>query len=184
MNLLAHTLSTTLLTFILSCGILPLHAAEKSAQAAASDNASKAIAFSPPNGWRQAEPSMLPKNVKLMVVGEGTHEFPPSIALAIEDYKGTMKQYLKRVKEISVSKGHEWKDLGTIKSDAGVLSLSQTDSTTEWGKVRMLHVMLKKDGEMYILTAASLRDEFSKFYKDFFDAFKSLRFQTETTAGK
>lgn len=136
-----------------------------------------AILFTPPTGWREADANALPSEVKIMVVGEGEHEFPPSISLATETYSGTMKQYLKRVKEINAAKGNEWKDLGTIKSEAGVLNLSQTDSQTQWGKVRMLHVMLKKDGEVYIITAASLRDEFSKFYKDFFDAFKSLRFQ-------
>lgn len=179
MNNCAHALVTLIFGLSLSLSSIALHSAEKTVQTDAKAEKPKAIAFTPPEGWRQADTSLLPQNVKLMVVGKGIHDFPPSISLATEEYKGTMKQYLKRVKEINASKGSEWKDLGTIKSDAGVLNLSQTDSLTEWGKIRMLHVMLKKDGEMYILTAASLRDEFSKFYKDFFDAFKSLRFQRD-----
>lgn len=162
---------------LVTCALLGLSASCLEA-AAPTPSQPTAIAFTPPKGWRKADENALPKEVSIMVVGTGEHEFPPSITLGSEPYPGTMKEYLKRVKEISSSKGNEWKDLGTIKSDAGVLNLSQTDSQTEWGKVRMLHVMIKKDGIMYVLTAASLKEEFSKFYKDFFEAFRSLRFQS------
>ena len=84
------------------------------------------IQFIPPTDWRNADKSKLPEHVHLMVVGQGANEFPPSISLATEKYSGTLKQYLKVVKELNSSKGYEWRDLGSIQTDAGNASLSQT----------------------------------------------------------
>ena len=134
-----------------------------------------AVTFTPPTGWRLADPSSLPSSVKVMVVGKTKGEYPPSINLATEEFSGTLKQYLKIVKNINESQKAEWKDLGFIKTDAGQASLSQVDSKTNWGTVRLMHVILVKNGLAYILTAASLKDEFSQFYKDFFNSLKSLQ---------
>lgn len=145
------------------------------------DNQAKAsnqetVLFTPPEGWRLANTQSLPSCVIAMVVGKGSFEFPPSINLGTETYSGTLRQYLKRIKEINTSQGFEWKDLGMIRTDAGDASLSQVDTKTQWGDVRMMHVILLKDGMVYILTAAALKDEFAKFYKDFFNSLRSLRF--------
>lgn len=137
---------------------------------------SEAIMFTPPPGWRNADKTPLPEHVKVMVVGKGNYEYPPSMSLGTEEYTGSLKQYLKRIKELNSSKGFEWKDLGTIRTEAGNASLSQVDKKTEWGDVRMMHVILSKNGTIYILTAASLKDEFPKFYKDIFNSLRSLRF--------
>lgn len=142
---------------------------------------SEYVIFTPPEGWRFADTSMLPPSVKTMVIGKGASEFPPSINLGTENYTGTLKQYLKRIKEINQSQGAEWKDLGMIRTEAGDASLSQVDTKTQWGDVRMMHVILLKDGTVYILTAASLKDEFPSFYKDLFNSLRSLRFDKRTT---
>jgi hypothetical protein len=134
------------------------------------------IQFTPPKDWRNAEKSMLPEHVELMVVGKGSNEFPPSISLATEKYAGTLKEYLKIVKELSASKGQQWKDLGTIQTEAGNASLSQTDSKSGWGELRMMHVILKKNGMIYIVTAAALKSEFPQFYKEIFASLRSLKF--------
>lgn len=135
-----------------------------------------AIVFTPPQGWKAADPKILPQSVKAMVIGQGAHEFPPSMNLGIETYQGTLKQYLQRVKEINESQGLEWKNLGNISTGAGNASLSQVDKKNEWGCIRMMHVILKKEDQIYILTASALKDEFSKFYKEFFVAMRSLHF--------
>jgi hypothetical protein len=134
------------------------------------------IQFTPPKDWKFAEAQSLPKSVRALVVGKGAREFPPSINLGIEPYKGTLKEYLKIVKAINDTQGAEWKDLGTILTDAGEASLSQLDTKGEWGDVRMMHVILLKEEVIYILTAASLKEEFPKFYQEFFRAMRSLRF--------
>lgn len=137
------------------------------------------IQFTSPLGWHYAEAQSLPKSVRAMVVGKGAREFPPSINLGTEPYKGTLKEYLKIVKAINDTQGANWKDLGTILTDAGEASLSQLDTEGEWGDVRMMHVILLRDEMIYILTAASLKEEFPKFYPEFFRAMRSLRFGTK-----
>ena len=134
--------------------------------------------FTPPKGWRLADSASLPPTVKVMVVGKGQYPFPPSMNLSTEPYKGTLKQYLKTIKSMNDSQGYEWKDLGMMETQAGPASLSQVDTQTEWGNVRMMHVILLKNERIYILTSSALRDEFSKFYKDFFNAMKSLKLNT------
>src|ERR1700722_12124044 len=52
-----------------------------------------ALIFTPPPGWRVADPKQLPPSVKAMVVGKGAGEYPPSLNLATESYGGTLKQY-------------------------------------------------------------------------------------------
>ena len=145
------------------------------AQLSAQDTSNTAL-FTPPEGWHLADPKMLPPSVKVMVVGSGTQAFPPSINLGMENYKGTLKNYLQIVKTINESQGATWKDLGKIKTQAGIASLSQVDMTTEWGDVRMMHTILQKEGTVYIMTGASLKDEFSQFSPQFLNSFRSLRF--------
>lgn len=137
------------------------------------------VTFVPPQGWQMADSKELSPNVKSMVVGKGDKEFPPSINLAVEPYKGTQKEYLKIVKRINEAGKREWKDLGIIRTSAGDASLSQVDETGEWGSIRMMHVILVKESIAYILTAAATREEFSRFYKDFFAAMRSLNITKE-----
>lgn len=139
-------------------------------------NAPGALIFTPPPGWALADPKELPSAVKCMVVGKGRGPFPPSINLGTENYGGTLRQYLKRVRVINDAQGALWRDLGTIRTEAGEASLSQVDTTTEWGEVRMMHVILAREGVIYIVTAAALKEEFPDLYKLFFNAFHSLRF--------
>lgn len=146
-------------------------------QPSISASTGESVLFTPPSGWKIADQKSLLPSVKIMVVGKGAREYPPSINLGTEIYSGTIKQYLKRIKDINASQGATWKDLGKIRTEAGMASLSQVDKKTEWGEVRMMHVILNKDGTIYILTASSLKEEFPKFYKDFFSALSSLRFK-------
>ncbi len=134
-----------------------------------------AVMFTPPQGWRYADPSQLSKAVKIMVVGTGSTHFPPSINLATEKFAGSLKDYIKIIKVINEKDGSVWKDLGTIKTSAGVGSLSQVDLKNQWGEVREMHVVLKKRDTIYILTSAAIREDFSKYYKDFFEAMRSLK---------
>lgn len=133
------------------------------------------VMFTPPESWQLADTKTLPASIKLMVVGKGSKPFPPSMNLSTEPYTGTLKQYLKRVKSINESQGDAWKDLGNIKTEAGNASLSQVDLKSEWGTVRMMHVIFLHEGTAHILTASALQEEFHEFYDQFFNALKSLR---------
>ncbi len=136
--------------------------------------------FTPPVGWRFTDKKTLSPNVQIMVVGKGEKEYPPSINLTTEPYKGTLKQYLKIVKGINDSQGASWKDLGTIKTEAGLASLSQILSKTVWGEVKMMHMIYVNNDIVYILTAASLKEEFPKFYNEFFKSLRSFNLKKES----
>lgn len=131
--------------------------------------------FTPPAGWSLADSSKFPPTVKVMVVGKGESTYRPSMNLATQPFNGTLKDYLKIVKERNDAKQDEWKDLGMIKIDGGQASLSQVDSKTQWGDIRQMHVILLKNKNIYILTAGALKDEFPKFYKEFFTAMRTLK---------
>jgi hypothetical protein len=137
------------------------------------------ITFAPPPGWQLADSTLLSSNVKALVIGPKIGMMPPSINLATEAYKGTLQEYLKIVKSIASAKGAEWKDLGKFKTAAGNAHLSQLDTKSQWGDLRMMHIMLLKDGVMYILTATALKEEFPSNYKQFFTALSSLKFVDE-----
>lgn len=138
-------------------------------------NASTQAAFTPPEGWQNGNSANLPKHVKLLIVGKGFHEMPPSISLGYETFQGSLKDYLKIVKNINDSQGDEWKDLGTIQTEAGIASLSQVTLKTEWGQLKQMHIIYLDEGIIYIVTASALKEEFPQFYSSFFDALKSFR---------
>lgn len=138
-----------------------------------------AVIFTPPAGWKLADSNLLPNHVKVMVVGTGSYQFPPSINLSMEEYGGSLKDYLKIVKTINHNNHTDWKDLGKIRTQAGDASLSQADTVTEWGPVKMMHVILARNGMIYILTASALKDEFPKFYQTFFESLRSLKVNEE-----
>ena len=131
--------------------------------------------FDPPTGWRNADSDKLPPHVKLIVVGSGGHDLPPSISLGTEKFDGTLKDYLAIVKKINESKGDQWKDLGNVETKSGPASLSQVDIKTEWGVVREMHLISLSNGMIYIMTAAALKKEFATFYPVFFKAMRSFK---------
>lgn len=136
----------------------------------------RAIAFNPPPEWLMADTKELPPSVKVMFVGHGKGAFPPSINLGMEEYHGTLKQYLKTIKAINSSQGGQLKELGPLQTPAGEGHLYQEDSSTRWGEVRMMHLILQKEGTIYMLTAAAAKEEFSTYYKRFFESMSSLHF--------
>lgn len=135
----------------------------------------EAALFVPPQGWMAADPDTLPRSVKAMVVGKGAHDYPPSINLGMEKYEGSLKSYLKNIKMINEAQNASWKDLGHIATESGNASLSQVDMKTEWGDVRLMHVIVVRYGTAYILTAAALKEDFPTHYKDFFASMRSLK---------
>ena len=134
------------------------------------------VTFTPPKNWRMADISQLTySHVKSMVIGQSPSIFPPSINLCSEPYKATLQEYLKMVKNRNRAQGNEWKNLGVIQTEAGNANLSQVDIPSQWGNIRHMHVILVKNENVYILTAAALKNEFSLFYKNFFAAMRSLK---------
>lgn len=133
------------------------------------------ISFTPPADWQFADPKELPSHVKVMAVGKGKGEYPPSINLGYDTFDGSLKDYLKMIKRLNKEEGAETKDLGKVKTHAGSAALIQVDGKTKWGPERQLQAILIYNGKAWILTCSALKKEFSNHYKTFFDAIRSLK---------
>lgn len=131
--------------------------------------------FLPPKGWEYIDPKVLPPLVKVMIRGKGVGELPPSINLAVEKTDSTIEEYLNAIKTMNqLDRCTRWSRLGTMPSQAGELYLTQLDTQSKWGEVRMIQAITIQDGVVYVLTATALRTEFSKYCSDFFKAIQSF----------
>lgn len=139
---------------------------------------SESVMFDPPSGWKVAHAKELPRYVEAMVVGESRSNYPPSINLGVEDFTGSLKEYLKIVKKINEVQKTPWKGLGSITTQAGPADLSTADIQTAWGPVKLIHVILVQDGRAIILTGAAKKEEFTTLYPVFLKSMRTLRFGT------
>lgn len=132
--------------------------------------------FSPPKGWLAADKNVLSEHVKILVVGPKIkNDMPPTMNLMIEPYNGTLKTYLKSVKKINDAHGDAWKDLGTLKTKSGEASLSQVEIRSKWGGEKLMHAIIVKNGYAYVLTASAAKNEFGRFYQQFYSSLRSLQ---------
>ncbi len=132
--------------------------------------------FVPPKDWRIADEKALSPHIKILVIGPKIqNEMPPTMNLMIEPYSGTLKSYLKNVKKINDTHGDAWKDLGTLKTKAGDASLSQVEIRSKWGGEKLMHAIIVRNGFAYVLTATAAKNEFGRFYQQFYNAFRSLQ---------
>lgn len=131
--------------------------------------------FIPPKDWSVADPKLFAQSVQACFIGKNKKGFTPSVNLAVEKSDLSCAEYLKIVKQLHESdKGNRWRDLGHMNTRAGKARITEIDSKTEWGQIRMLQSILAKDGCVYILTAAALKEEFMDYYEDFEKVIRSF----------
>lgn len=132
--------------------------------------------FSPPKGWDAASPEIAATHVKVGFIGPNKKGFSPSVNLATEDVGDiTLEGYIKAVKAIyERNPQNRWRQLGKIRTQAGDSSLTEIDSKTEWGDIRLMQMIFLKDKVAYIVTAAALKEEFGGYTRDFQRAFQSF----------
>ncbi|MGC1878774.1 MAG: hypothetical protein WA347_01490 [Rhabdochlamydiaceae bacterium] len=131
--------------------------------------------FTPPEAWEVTDPRSLSPKVKIAFLKNNNKGFCPSINLAIEETDVSLNDYLKAVKAIhEQDRNNQWRALGKVRTAAGMAQLTEIDSTTEWGAVRILQLIFIKEGRAYVITAAALKEEISNYYKDFQSAFRSF----------
>ncbi|MBS0604435.1 MAG: hypothetical protein JSS60_05275 [Verrucomicrobia bacterium] len=151
-----------------------------SIEKAAETGASSQCFFTPPQGWEIADPKSLSPRVKIAFLKNTGKGFCPSINLAVEPTQVSLNEYLKAVRAIhEQDRSNHWRALGKVRTSAGLAQLTEIDSTTEWGPIRMLQLIFIKEGRAYVLTAAALKEEFSNFYKEIQTSFRSLTLTTD-----
>lgn len=131
--------------------------------------------FVPPVNWEAATPKSLSSYVQIGFVGKSSSEFCPSINLATEEVDVPLNQYVKAVKKIHAEEANtSWRDLGKFMMQAGEGRLTEITTSSPWGDVKILQALFVKDHTAYILTGASLKQEFAQFQNDFLKTFRSL----------
>jgi hypothetical protein len=135
--------------------------------------------FIPPKEWLIADPKVFAPSVQAGFIGKNRKGFCPSINLAIEEVEMPIGEYLKVVKQLhEANRDNRWRDLGNVQTRAGQARITEIDTNTEWGQIRLLQSILIKNGSAYILTAAALKEEFGEFYEDFEKAIRSFTITT------
>lgn len=164
---------TAIKTFLLACILIINSFADEPASPA--PQASQCY-FIPPKNWDLADPKLMSGRVKIGFLGKNKKGFSPSLNLAVEENIGvSIGEYLKIVKKLH-EEDHQntWRELGKVRTNAGPARLTQIDSQTEFGAVRILQLILLKEDTAYILTAAALKEEFAELYQDIQTAFRSI----------
>ncbi len=136
--------------------------------------------FTPPQGWEIADPRQLSPHVKVAFLKNTGTGFRPSINLAVEETSVSMHEYLKAVKGIhEQDRNNRWRALGKVKTQAGLAQLTEIDSKTEWGPIRILQLIFLKDGHAYVITASALREDFSTYYQEIQATFRSMTLSSD-----
>lgn len=131
--------------------------------------------FTPPSGWLVGDPKQLSGRVQISFLKK-QEGFCPSINLAVEPTDVSQEEYIQIVQ--SIHENHHadrWRRLGKVPALAGNCDLTELDMTTEWGPVRLLQLILVRDGCAYIMTAAATKKEIASYYGDFQACFRSLQ---------
>ncbi|MBS0649739.1 MAG: hypothetical protein JSR93_01130 [Verrucomicrobia bacterium] len=136
--------------------------------------------ITPPAGWEIADPKFLAKSVQIAFLKKSGAGFCPSVNLAIEKSNLSLPEYLNVIRQIHESdKRNRWRQLGKVHTQSGIGQLTEIDTDTEFGPVRMLQLILIKQGCTYVVTAAALKDEIAQYYKDFQATFRSLQITSD-----
>lgn len=131
--------------------------------------------FTPPQGWDMTDPKALPFHTKVCFIGKSSKPLRPSVNLSVEETPVTLKRYLDAVKNNNkADPNRNWRDLGKFTTPLGEGRLTEIEVKTEVGMVRQVQLIVLKDKIAYILTAASLKEEFSKHYQTFEKVLHSL----------
>lgn len=131
--------------------------------------------FVPPSGWDLVDPSLLSSTVKVGFVGPSKTALRPSINFVEEPTSLSLSEYMQAVRSLHVAdRANRWRILGPLHTSAGKAVLTEIDTETPLGKVRLLQSILVKDGIAYILTGAMARGSFGLLQKEFIDSFRSL----------
>lgn len=140
--------------------------------------------FTPPKDWNIANPEAVSPRVKIAFVGRSSKGFLPSVNLATELVNNTSLQgYVDAVKKIHEGDPNtKWRDLGKYNTPLGEGRLTEMETKTPAGLVRLMQLLVVKDKKAYILTTGALKEEFPKYYKEFETVMASLNLTTDLTS--
>ena len=134
--------------------------------------------FSPPNNWKITDPSKLLTTVKAGFVGKSkSFIFKPSINLAIDDIDISFEDYILEAKKLHLEdKNNSYLEIDKIKIDDQNIHISQITTKTHIGNIYKIQAILVKNNKVYILTGATLKQDFTKINKEILNSIKTTHF--------
>lgn len=131
--------------------------------------------FVPPSGWEIAHLKKPSPHLKVGFLGKGSTEFRPSINLATEEIDGSLKDYVKAVKELQAADPKiKWRDLGDFSMQGGMGRLVQMSTRSAAGEIEILQAFLLADRTIYMLTTAVLKKDFPHLQPEVLKSLRSL----------
>lgn len=135
------------------------------------------LLLTPPSDWEIASDPSLSPRIEVAFVKKNTSRFRPSLNLTTEKVNLSLDEYVGAVRKLYSTEHHtRWRYLGSYATAAGPAALTELDVDTEWGPVRMLQLLLVKEGTAYIVTGATLKEESFQYYQTFRAIFKEIAF--------
>lgn len=132
--------------------------------------------FTPPTDWQCADPVQLGKYVDVGFIGKGVGIIHPSINLASEEIDVSLEVYVADVKKMHQSDHNlTYHDLGYINTNEGKAHLAQIETKAKFATIQMLQLIILKNKNVFVLTGASKKEEFSKHYKTILSVFNSIK---------
>lgn len=129
----------------------------------------------PPEGWENAPIESLSPRIQAAFVLKKWQRFRPSINLSVEPLSASLEEYVQAVRHLHEQHpSTRWRYLGSMDTGAGLGALTELDMTTEWGDVRMLQLLIVREGNAYTVTGAALKSDFPKYYKIFHKTLKNF----------
>lgn len=131
--------------------------------------------FHPPDDWLVSDPTFYAPSVDICFIPKKKKGFSPSINLAIEEDVPSLDDYLSTIRSLHLAKqSTRWRKLGALNAQGIDGILTEIDTSSDGRDFRMLQCIFTYKNNAYILTAAALKSEMSRYLEDFLKAFKSF----------
>ncbi len=128
-----------------------------------------------PKKWEIVSTKDFASSIKIGCVAKSKNNLKPSLNLAIEKTKVSFEDYIKAVKDRHISKRkNTYTSLGYLDIAKNKAHLSQIDTKTKCGDMRILQCLLLKDNIAYIMTGVCEKGDFLDIYDQFINAFESF----------
>lgn len=133
--------------------------------------------FTPPKGWDLVDPSKYSSTTLMGFVARSHEPFRASMNLGFEKIQVSEKEYLEAVeKRFKYERQHQWKSLGQVETKAGLAHLSQMHTKHGFGQTTSLQAILILGETAFVITALSLKEDFSSYFSAFLESIKSFSF--------
>lgn len=133
--------------------------------------------FEVPKDWQTVSTKNFSKNVKIGCLSPSKKLIKPSLNLATEKSKVSLKEYITAVKKIYLSdRCKSYSSLGYLESKTGEGHLALIETKKPQGDLKTLQYILKKEDFFYIITGVCEATDYLENLNLFQKSFKTLQF--------